>query len=292
MDKLQGLLNSVSMFTQQALNFNHLILIIQIIIGTIAFIILINKYFDYLQKQKIEDREYTELIVKKLRIKRIALIVATLLVSAIILHNNFNNFLTMLSLFSIGIILATHGQIQNILVGILMKMELIGTAIKEGHIIRIQGHANNLKVLKIRIFKTYLLDLSSEEVISLQNTDLITKQTSHEPVKGLEAIEYILITKAENMEGLTKRIEGYFKEKIKKEELDFESLRDQIGVIKFKYNFFPKIKTRIRIKYHFIDKDNIEVKVLVKRVNYEYRKYNQEFEDLIVNVLNFKSKMD
>lgn len=262
--------------------FNNIILILIVIVVFILSLKINNKFFSYLQNKKKEDNELTTLEVKKIKSRQIIIVVFLILMFGAILVNNFNNFISLFSIFSFMIIIAMKEQVSNIIIGLLIKIPYINTAIKEKEIIIY--NTINYKILKVKLFKTFLLNLKNEEILSLPNSELINNSVIHNPIKTFETIkfEYILPLKKWNKDNIIieEKIETIIMDIIKNDIKDFNTLKKNVGKIKYHYDFFPNIKENYSIEYVFLNKNEISIIVNIKRFNYNFKDYNCDFKKI------------
>lgn len=279
--------------------FNPLYLLAFFVIITLMYGALkINtKVFEYLQNRQMEDRDYTKLEIKKLENKRILIMLTIVFVALFLLIKNFSVLTSILSIMSFMIMMSAKDQVSNIIIGISIKLPFLNTTIQEGQIIKLKNIGKSpLKILKVKIFKTLLLDLNTEEIISIQNTDLISNIIYHSPVKEFDIVSYEYIIDAEMFPVNEKPLTVYLSQ-ITAEELATAKqtensnkihydLKKIVGYIKHEYEYYPSIKNNLKIKYEFIDSKQIRVEIKMKRFFYEYKNYNEEYMKIYQELIN------
>lgn len=149
---------------------------------------------------------------------------------------------------AVGIILFlinSKEAIQNILAGFFIKSK-INTAIKVGELVKTDKSKTFKKVLKVNLFKTYLLDIKTKEIVSIQNKELNELETIHNIFSKMNIIEVSVFCTANKLEYLS-FIESELNEIIKSDKIDFQYLKEIIKDTKRKYNYFTDYKPKYNI---------------------------------------------
>lgn len=248
-----------------------------------------SKVFEYLQKRQIEDKDFTKLEIKKLENKKTLITFTIIFIALFLLIKNFSVLTSILSIMSFMIMMSAKDQVSNFIIGLSIKIPFLNTSIKEGQIIRLKNVGkNSLKILKVKIFKTLLLDLNTEEIISIQNIDLITNIVFHSPVREFDIISYEYIIDISSFPLNEDPLKKYLAQ-VTMEELGHSDLKKIAGYIKHEYEYFPSIKNNLKIKYEFIDSKQIRVEVKMKRFFYEYKNYNEEYMKIYQKLVSIET---
>lgn len=278
METIKKIINDLNIFNAELLDLSYLITF-SILIGLTYLLIILNtKIFKKLQEKQTEEKALTKLEIKRLQTNQILIGIAIFIIFFIVLMKNFSIFMSILSIMSFMIIMSAKEQVSNIIVGLSMKIPFIKTTMNEGQIIRLKSINNDpFKILKIKLFKTLILDMNTEEIISIQNTDLISQNVYHNPVKEFDIINYEYIICSEQFPVNESKIKEYLMELSKNEVIEFSDLRKMVGYIKYEYEYFPSLKNNLNIKYTFLNSKEIKVEIETKRFNYNYQNYNKEY---------------
>jgi len=245
-----------------------------------------NLIFDYLKKKKSDNNSLTSLELKKLKNKKIISIIFLLIIIGIITINDFNNFISLFTIFSFMLIIAMKEQVSNIILGLSMKFTSF-TAINENDYIKIENE--DFKIVKIKLFKTYLLNLKEQTIKSIPNSKLISEDIEHNALKNYNNVKFVYIFDKKILEIDLIDVEKYLKMELKKDFINIEKLKKEVGEVKFKYGCFPAIKENYNIEYKFINNNDIELTISIKRFEYDLKNYNFEYKkiyNIITNMLS------
>lgn len=281
METIKKIFADLYKFNENIFGLEYLIIFASITMALFVFLKLNSKVFDYLQKKNKETQEITELEIQKLKNKQKLITLFILIVFALIFTKNFSILMSVLSIMSIMILMSAKEQVSNIIVGIVIKMPFFNTSLKEGetiHVLDLNKHP--FKILKVKIFKTFLLDLNTEEVISIQNTDLISNAVFHNPVTVFDVIQFEYILDSGSFFNNEEKVGEYIKKITAEETIDYNELKKMIGYVKHQYEYFPSIKNNFKIHYEFIDSKQVRVTVKMKRFGYNYKNYNKEYVEI------------
>lgn len=203
----------------------------------------------------------------------------------LIMKDNLNIFIPVLTGLVILLIFSLKEQLNNIFLGILFKSP-IHTTIHEGLEFYFKDKPNEtFKISKINLFKSILKNDRTGKIESIENKDLNLLPMIHKPIKDLDYISFkYVVPNVLDIDRYIENIESYVRNSSKTEEFNFSEFRSVIFDLKEKYNSIPYLKPFYDIEITPRDKDSVELTLNLTLYDYDMIRYPKDYFKLNPNL--------
>ena len=220
----------------------------------------------------------TEYMVKKKMLKNSYLILYLSAAVLIVLRDNINLLMPVLSGLVLVFIFAIRELLNNFILGVFFKSSLT-TTVSEGMIFSFADAPNNvLEVVKINLFKTIIKNKTSGRLESIENNELNKRQLIHRPLREQDYISFrYIVGSAFNIEGYIFNLRKDLDEMVRSSKIEFEAIKNSIYLIKSRFGHSPHLKPFYKIDLKYLNKNEIEINIELTIYNYDNSNYLKDF---------------
>ena len=251
----------------------------------IIYLLMVRKRTKNIDRDLLNNPDFqdagTLMKFHKIRIRTGLITIFITILISIYLIENISYFLTTLSLVSAVLVLGIREQLGDILVGLLFNLKFTNSILKisfnKGDKIEFSS-VPKLKgiytITSFNFFKTILFNESSNEFVSIRNTDLIKNEVRHLPLNKLHTFNLkYLVPMFTNTIELNTMIAEHIDSKLKDEKfkLNFSEIKEQIPSIRNNFGRIPKIRNNVKFFYKSRNEISLELSINFSLYSPEYK---------------------
>lgn len=194
------------------------------------------------------------------------------------MKDNLNIILPVVTAVIVLFIISLKEQLNNIFLGILFKSS-ISTTIHEGMYFYFKETPNEVcKIVKVNLFKTIYKNEKTGKLLSIENKQLNEMKLVHKVLKNLDYIQFNFIVKNDyDLDRYIKKLKVKLEDYINSSNVEIKELKENIFILKEKYNSVPYLKPFYEIDIKYTSKEEISIFLNITIYNYNYDNYLEDF---------------